>query len=112
EIRSGPAIRGNHPRLSRVSRIALLDGYENEQPRSTRFMTPHARHVRHTRSFQFPPDHGRPDKAPHVVELTRWPCGRRAKKDRIIPTIKPLHLHDRLRPNIARVPTRPLAQRP
>src|SRR5262245_6987825 len=112
EITAGVAVGRDHPGLTRVARITLLDRNNRQQARAARFVAPHAAHIGHARGFQFLPDHGRAREATHVIEFARRASRRRAQDDRIVAMIEPFDFHCRLRSGRACVIARPFTERP
>src|SRR6266481_1016726 len=106
------ALRSNHPRLASMSRITLLDGHYGKQTGIPFRRTPNADDVRHARSVQFLPNHGRPPEA--LIEgRFRWgPARWGTCHDRIIAKINSVHAYDRLFSHRASIIAGPFAKRP
>src|SRR4029077_3163532 len=112
EISCGMALRSDHARLASMSRITLLDGHYGKQTGIPFRRTPNADDVRHARSVQFLPNHGRSPEA--LIEgRFRWgPARWGTCHDRIIAKINSVHAYDRLFSHRAGIIPGPFAKRP
>src|SRR5262245_54652170 len=95
-----------------MTRVALLDRNDVEQPATAGLVTPNALDIGHTALLYLFPDQRRFHHALGDRVIRWWAAGSRASKDGIIAVIDVLHADDRLRPTGTGVITCPFAKRP
>src|SRR5262249_38140813 len=95
-----------------MTRIALLDGNDVEQPAAAGLVTPNALDIWHAALLNLFPDERGFHHALGNGVVRWWATGSSASKDRIISVIDVLHAYDRLRAAGARVIARPFTKRP
>src|SRR5215470_3768662 len=95
-----------------MTRVALFDGNDVEQPAATSLVTPNTLDVGHAALLHLFPDERR---FHHALGngVIRWRAtGSSTSKDRIISIIDVLHAYDRLRATGASIVARPFTERP